>query len=94
MADRDYSNYQKKVINRYYDNRESIDTTRLAELVTNLYLATSEKQIEKHWKTAGELMTRLEVPATRIAHVLGKREPAILAEVVQDLNTGRIGPGK
>lgn len=94
MAQRDYSNYQKKVISRYYDNREAIDTTRLAEMVTNLYLATGEKQIEKLWKSAEEMMTRLEVPASRVTHVITRRDPAVLAEVVQDLNTGKIGPGK
>ena len=29
---RDYSNYQKKVIGRYYENREQIDSGRLSEL--------------------------------------------------------------
>ena len=41
MSDRNYSPYQQKVIQRYYDNREQMDEQRLAELVTNLYLALS-----------------------------------------------------
>lgn len=89
MADREYSSHQKKVISRYYDNRESIDATKLSELVTNLYLTEGKKAV-KMWERAEDLMTRLKVPPTRVAHVMESGDPAILAEVVQDLETGRI----
>lgn len=88
--ERNYSNYQKKVIGRYYENRDQIDEQRLAELVTNLYLAEGKKRA-KHWETAAETMRRLKVPESRIAHVLSSDDPAILAEVVNDLQAGRIG---
>lgn len=87
---KDYTPYQQKIIARYYDNRDQIDDQRLAELVTNLYLAKTEKQRIKHWETAREIMERLQVPAGRIAHVMDKKDPAILAEVVKDLQTGKI----
>ena len=88
---KEYSNYQRKVISRFYDNREQIDHQRLGELVTSLYLATGEKQKEKLWTSAGEAMTRLKVPPTRIDHVMKSRDPAILASVVDDLQKGKIG---
>lgn len=91
MPDREYSNYQRKVISRFYDNREQLDHQRLGELVTSLYLATGEKQKAKLWKSAEEAMTRLKVPATRVQHVVSKQDPAILAAVVEDLQKGRIG---
>ena len=86
---REYTNYQKKVISRYYENREQIDAQKLAELVTNLYLATGKKR-EKLWESAEEAMRRLKVPESRIAHVVKTQDPAILAEVVNDLQAGRI----
>lgn len=89
MADREYSSYQQKAIKRYYENRDQIDEQRLSELVTNLYLAEGKKQA-KMWITAGELMERLGVPKSRIEHVMAKADPAILAEVVKDLQTGAI----
>ena len=89
MADREYSSYQKKVISRYYDNRENIDAQKLAELVTNLYLAEGKKSA-KMWERAEGLMERLKVPPTRIKHVMESGNPAILAEVVQDIETGKI----
>lgn len=85
----EYSHYQKDVIKRYYDNRGSIDQQRLAELCTNLFLTEGKKK-EKLWETARELMERLKVPPTRIDHVLKSADAAILAEVVQDLESGAI----
>jgi hypothetical protein len=89
MSERDYNNYQKNVIRRYYDNREQIDSQRLSELVTNLYLA-SGKKAEKLWDTTQELLERLKVPPTRVAHIMTARDPAILAEVVNDLEAGKL----
>ena len=87
---RDYTPHQKKIISRYYENREQIDEQRLSELVTNLYLAKSDKQREKLWASAEELMLRLKVPASRVQHVVESRDAAQVAEVVKDLQSGAI----
>lgn len=91
MADRDYSSYQQKAIRRFYDNRDQLDEQRLSELVANLYLAEGKKRA-KLWETAQELMGRLNVPPSRIAHVVKSADPAILAEVVKDITSGVIRP--
>jgi len=88
---KDLTPHQRKIVSRYYDNRDQIDDQRLAELVTSIYLAKAgSKQIEKLWASAGETMERLRVPASRIAHVMEKRDPTILAEVVKELQTGEL----
>ena len=89
MAERDFSRHQQKIIKRYYDNRDQMDDQRLSELVADLYLAEGKKQA-KLWETARELMTRLGVPTSRIEHVVQTADPSILAEVVKDLQTGKI----
>ncbi len=91
MADRDYSSYQQKAIRRYYDNRDQLDEQRLSDLVANLYLAEGKKKT-KLWESAQELMGRLNVPPSRIEHVLKTADPAILAEVVKDIAAGVIRP--
>src|SRR5262249_51222681 len=48
MAERDYTPYQQKIIKRYYDNNDTIQRQRLAELVGELYLATGKKR-ERAW---------------------------------------------
>lgn len=87
---REYSRHQQKIIQRYYDNREQIDEQKLSELVTNLYLATGQKQIARHWETAEQAMSRLGVPASRIEHVMASKDPAVLAAVVDELQKGTL----
>jgi len=90
---RDYSDYQKKIIKRFYDNREDIDSLRLSEITSDLYLAEGKKK-DRLWKQAGEIMERLNVPKSRVEHVLKTASPAILAEVVNDLQKGLIKPAE
>jgi hypothetical protein len=93
MAQRDYSPYQQKVISRFYENRDQLDDQKLSELVTNLYLATSEKKQAKLWETAREIMTRMKLPESRIQHVITAKDPAVLAAVVQELQSGKLKRG-
>ena len=89
MADREYSSYQKKIISRFYDSRDQMDEQRLSELVTNLFLATGKKRAN-FWVTAREAMERMEVPQSRIDHIVNSDDPALLAEVVKDIQAGKI----
>jgi hypothetical protein len=91
VADRDFSRFQKKVIQRYYDNRPALDEQRLAELATELYLAADKKK-PKLWESAKELMERLGTPPSRVEHVLKTADPAQVAEVVKDIQSGKIRP--
>jgi hypothetical protein len=79
----DYSPYQQKVIKRYYDNQPTIQRQRLAELVSELFLAKGKK-LERLWKSAGEAMQKLGVPQSRIDHVLKQANPSLVAEVVKE----------
>ncbi|MDA1016764.1 MAG: hypothetical protein O3A00_20190 [Planctomycetota bacterium] len=86
----DHSRYQQGIIKRYYDNRDQLDEQKLSELVTNLYLAESEKKKVKLWESAEGLMERLDVPDSRIQHVMAGKDAAVLAAVVQDIQNGKI----
>jgi hypothetical protein len=88
---REYSEYQRKVIRRFYENREEGDQQRLAELVSNLYLATGKKR-EKLWTTARDMMVRLGVPTKRVDHILQSDNPALVAAVVEEIQRGVITP--
>ncbi len=80
----DYSPYQQKIIKRYYNNFDSIQSQKLAEMVTELYLAEGKKR-DRLWIRVEEMLTKLEFPASRIAHLLEKKDPALLAVVMQEL---------
>ena len=80
----DYSPYQQKIIKRYYDNQDVIQRQRLAELVSELYLAEGKKK-QRAWEAAAAAMQKLGVPQSRIDHVLAKDDPALVAQIVKEL---------
>jgi hypothetical protein len=75
----DFTPHQKKIINRYYDNRDHIMITRLQEIVTELYLADTESKQKRLWKRAETAMKSLKVPPTQMAHLLAQKKPEMLA---------------
>ena len=88
MAKQDFSPYQQKVIQRFYDSRDGLDEEKLSELIASLYLAEGKKR-DKLWKQAAEIMTRLKVPEYRLTHIMNSADPTILAEVVKDIQAGK-----
>lgn len=80
----DHSPYQQKIIKRYYNNYDGIQAQKLAEMVTDLFLADGKKR-DRLWERVGQTLTKLEFPASRIEHLLQKRDPALLAGVMQEL---------
>ncbi len=82
----DFSPYQQKIIKRYYNNYDAIQSQKLAEMVTELYLAEGEKKRDRLWTKVAEMLTRLEFPASRIEHLLQRKDPALLAGVMKELD--------
>ena len=84
MPDRQYSKHQQKIIQNYYDNREASGLQRLAELVTELYLAEGKKR-EKQWEYIEKALAKIGMKPDRIAHLRKQDDPALLAKVVEEL---------
>jgi len=80
----DFTPHQQKIIKRYYDNLDTIQLQRLSELVSELYLAEGKKR-QRLWKSAASMLQKLEIPATRIQHIVQKDDPALLASLVGEL---------
>ncbi len=80
----EYSKYQQKVIQRYYDNKEAISLQRLGELVTDLYLAEGKKR-ETQWKHIVSALEKLKLPAARIEHLRKSDNPALVARLLEEL---------
>lgn len=80
----DYTPYQQKIIKRYYNNQDTIQRQRLAELVSELYLAQGKKR-ERAWQAAAVAMQKLGVPQSRIDHLVKQDNPALVAQVVKEL---------
>ena len=80
----DYTPYQQKIIKRYYDNQDTLQRQRLAELVSELYLAEGKKR-KRAWEAAAAAMQKLGVPQARIDHLVKQDNPALVAELVKEL---------
>ncbi len=81
----DFTPHQKKIINRYYDNRDHIMLARLQEIVTELYLAETEAKQNRLWKRAETAMKSLKIPASQISHLMTQKKPEILAHHLRQL---------
>jgi len=84
MSDKSYTKYQQKVIERYYEHKDSIALQRLQELVTELYLSEGKKRT-KHWETIAKNLEKLGVAKVTIDHLKKQDKPELVAEIVKKL---------
>lgn len=83
--DRDYTPYQKRAIRRFYEHREEASLQRLSEIVSELYLCTSEKKAARLWEQAENACIRAGANKAWLKKVVVDRNVAGLAEIVQKL---------
>ena len=84
MARQEYTNYQKSVISGYYSNLDAIMLQRVAELVSELYLADADAKKERLWQRVGKAMTKLKIPPAIADHIMAKRDVQVLVKNLQD----------
>ena len=84
MSKKQLSTYQQGVIKNYYANIDTISLQRLGELVTELYLADSDKKKERLWQRVHKAMRKLKIRPAIIEHIMQKRDVQILAKNLQD----------
>ena len=84
MALENFSRHQQGIIKRYYANQGTIQLQKLGELVTDLYLAEGKKRA-KIWKSIVTALEKLEVPKSRIEHLVKADDAALVAKLVQEL---------
>ncbi len=90
MAGKEYSIYQRDVISRYYDNLNTITLGKLQELVSELYLADSERKCARLWERVQKAMVKLKVKPAIIEHIMSKKDVTVLAKNIEDwLNASR-----
>jgi hypothetical protein len=75
----DHTPYQQGIIKRYYDRRDDIMLARLSDLVSELYLAEDTGKLDRLWGRVAQALKTLGIPQTLATHILGTREPDLLA---------------
>jgi hypothetical protein len=83
---RDYTPYQQQLIRRYYEQEPTRLRQRLAELVSELYLADGKKR-ERLWGQVAKMLPKLGLGPVRIQHILEQRKPEMLASLVTELQS-------
>ena len=76
---REFSSSQRKIINRYYTNIDTIVITRLGEIATDMVLAGGDpKKLDRLWKRAEQALAKAtprdQEPDPEIQRVLGSRD--------------------
>jgi hypothetical protein len=84
MAGQEYSNYQKKVISRYYQNIDKVALQRLQEMVTELYLADTDKKKDRLWGQVQKAMENLKIEPAIAAHISKTKDVKVLAKNIED----------
>jgi len=84
MAQREYSQHQKKIISRYYDQLDTIMLHKLQELVSELYVADSDAKRERLWLRVHKAMVKHRVPAPIIEHIMSEKDVQVLARNLED----------
>ena len=82
---RQYSKHQQSLIRNFYKNRDAIDTQRLQELVTEIYLAGEGKKADKLWKRAADILGRVPgLDQAHIAALIESRDIETLAKIASE----------
>jgi hypothetical protein len=85
MADKEYSAHQKGIIKRYYENKEDISTQKLGEIISEIYLATSPKNIKTLWASAEAALLNLGVKKAEVEAIVKGRDVIALAKKAEEL---------
>lgn len=88
MAGQDYSRYQRGIIRRGYEHKDTIALQRLSEIVSDLYLAEGAQRT-RLWNNARAALMKLVGPKgddPRITKVLASKDPQQLAQLLNQLS--------
>jgi len=84
----EFTPHQRKIIDRYYSQRDAIMLSRLQELAGELYLADTPAKQDRLWKRVDAALANLKVAPALRSHIVASRDPAILARNLKDLLAG------
>ena len=86
---KDFTPQQKKIVDRYYENHDTIQSNKLGELLSELWLAEDPKAATKLWGRVQVALMRMGVDANKVAAVVGERDVEALAKLVNQADAGR-----
>jgi len=85
MVKEDFTKHQQGIIKRFYEHRDTLAIQRLGELVSDLYLATSEAKIDRAWKTVHKQLLLAGVHPHQTKTIVDDRDLGALAKLLATL---------
>jgi hypothetical protein len=82
MAKRDLSRHQKKIVDRYYEHRDTIAVNKLGEIVSELYLTDSAKKQQQLWDRAATQLKHTDADEREVRRICEQRDLQALAQLV------------
>lgn len=83
---REYSHSQRKIIDRYYQHKDSILAHRLGEIVSDMALAAGDdKKLAALWKRAEKALAQSKLDPARAARALNARSVEQLGRLAAEL---------
>lgn len=79
----EYSQHQKGIIRRYYENRDTIALQKLAEVVSDLYLEDSPSKRRRAWKRVLTQMLAAGVPKKEAEAIVADEDLGAVAKIVE-----------
>jgi len=83
------SHHQKGIVRNYYEHQNTIFTTKLATIVSDLAVCASPAESGKLWARAAELLLKCQVDAPSVAKIRADKNLEALARIVGDLSVGK-----
>ena len=80
-----YTQYQKKVIRNFYDNKDLRLVQKLGELVPNLYLEANEKKKETGWKRIKKMLTDLKLHPGEVEYLTKDKDLSMISKKLDEL---------
>ena len=86
MAKHQYlSPYQKGIVKRYYEHKDTIASQKLGEIVSELYLCDSEKKADRLWKRAKTALMNAGANKVAVEKLMVDRDVERLAKMTGEL---------
>jgi hypothetical protein len=85
MNEKGYTRYQQKAIRNFYDNKDLRLVQKLGELVSNLYLETSDKKKETGWKKIKKMLTDLKVHPGEVEYLTKEKNLSVISKKLDEI---------
>ncbi len=81
------SGHQQKIVNRYYNNLDTISLQKLGELVSDIAVCTEAKKLGDLWQRVHKALQKSPADPLRASRIVAERNTEALAKLVGELST-------